>query len=141
MNKKIIIFVGLLIAIILVGTSIYYISTMQKYKTCEQINEELYNYILAIKNQDITYCGNTGNPDFCVAHVKKDISFCDTYPDKNYCLAIITSNEALCPAEDWWCKADASKNPTYCDKMNEKEKQQCKAEIALNEKYFQGNLC
>lgn len=141
MDKKIIVFIGIILAIILVGAGIYYLSSKPKFKSCEQINEELYNYVLAIKNQDVSYCGNTGNPKFCKAHVMKDTGFCNTQTDKNYCLAIITSNEALCPAEDWWCKADASKNPEYCNKMSSEEQEQCKADLALNEKYYQGDLC
>jgi hypothetical protein len=111
-------------------------------KSCEEINDELYNYVLAIKNQDLTYCGNTGNPKFCKAHVMKDTSFCDTQEDKKYCLAIITGNENFCPENDWWCKADASKNVAYCDELPEKEQEPCKADLALNEAYYkQENLC
>lgn len=111
-------------------------------KSCKEINDELYNYVLAVKNQDLTYCGNTGNPKFCKAHIMKDTAFCDTQEDKDYCLAIITGNEKFCPENDWWCKADASKNIAYCDNLPEKEQGSCKADLALNEAYYkQEGLC
>ncbi|MBD3361294.1 hypothetical protein GF358_00725 [Candidatus Woesearchaeota archaeon] len=143
MEKKIILIITItVLCLSTLGILFYFLLPSQQIKSCEEINEELYNYVMAIKNQDISYCGNTGNPDFCKAHVMKDISFCNTQENTNYCKAIITENEGLCPAEDWWCKADASKNPSYCNKMPEKEREQCKADITLNEKYYtQENLC
>ncbi|MBN1644492.1 hypothetical protein JW851_00430 [Candidatus Woesearchaeota archaeon] len=143
MNKKIVLIIIIIILIGLVsGLIAYFAAPKAGMKSCEEINEELYNYVLAIKNQDITYCGNTGNPKFCKAHVMKDTAFCDTQEDKEYCLAIITSNEKFCAENDWWCKADASKNIEYCNKLPPKEQEECKAEISLNEQYYkQEGLC
>lgn len=138
MKKKIILILVLIVSISgILASLFYFFGPSQQIKSCEEINEESYNYVLAIKNQDISYCGNTGNPAFCKAHVLHDISFCDTQKDTNYCKAIITGNEGLCPAEDWWCKADASKNSAYCDNLPLKEQEQCKSDLALNEKYYQ----
>jgi len=143
MEKKIIIVLtitGLCIGILAI--LFYFFMPLQQTKSCEEINEELYNYMLAIKNQDISYCGNTGNPEFCKAHVKKDTNFCNSYENPEYCKAIITGNEKLCPENDIWCKIDASKNPEYCKQLPEHEQEQCRADIALNEQYYkQEDLC
>lgn len=143
MDKKITAIIAVTAAlIIIISGTIYFLSKGPSMKSCKEINEELYNYVLAIKNQDISYCGNTGNPEFCKAHVMKDTTFCETHDDKDYCLAIITQNEDFCPENDLWCKADASKNIEYCEKMSEAEKQDCKADIELNEAYYkQKELC
>lgn len=142
MNKKTGLIAITIILTLIVLAALYYTNLPATgLKSCKKVNSELKNHILALKTGDTDYCQKTGNPQFCTAQVLKNPSFCSTYPDKDYCLALVTGKPELCHAEDFWCKADASKDASYCEKLPKAEQEECLASVSFNAEYYEQNLC
>lgn len=145
MNKKRALIASAVTLTILMSIIVIHLSANStqeyKYKTCEQVQKEQKNYVLALKTKDASYCGKTGNPEFCTAQVTKNTAFCNTQPDKNYCLAIIKGDETLCEENDWWCRADASRKDDYCNNLPTQQQAECTASAQLNEEYYNQKIC
>jgi hypothetical protein len=151
MNRKIaiiIVSVILLIAIIAIIWSIglkkpaYQEVFDETYAACIEERSETYNLIMAQKTADEKYCKKIKSEaqKFCIATLNKDPSVCETLPEeaKKDCVAAITKNSALCTENNYECLAETTKNPEYCNQLNDTQEviQECIAFTTLNEEFF-----
>jgi hypothetical protein len=109
----------------------------------------------AIKKQDISICNNSEDKNWggwCKARVTKDKSHCEPLKDEDFwdyhnclidtaktvedCKAIDFSNE---PYEINECMAYVTKDVSYCDKLPEKDKIDCKASLQKDEDLCEDN--
>lgn len=110
------------------------------YEECDYEEEQIGNYIFALKNKDENHCNKIDDEEtkkLCIAEIKKDPTICRKAENYKLCEAMVTKTSKLCEEEDYYCFGIATNNPDYCEKIeNEEEASDCFLFTELNTEEF-----
>lgn len=151
MEKKSVLIIGAIIAILVLAGAIAYLllpseynqEYNKQYQNCMAQNKKQYLLSMAKKTGDASYCEqNTEIKAICTALAQKNPEiYCADIESEfenalKKCYAETMRDPAQCPPDDNWCIAIASGDAQFCNKLDAEDIEECKRLLPQNAEYW-----
>ncbi len=110
----------------------------EQVQSCLAEGQDSYNYVMAMKTKDASYCQKVEDRDFCIANINRDIGICNAREPSEIstCQAYILKDSSLCAQADFYCLAYTTGDSAYCNSLQEELREECSAVAELNADYY-----